>query len=267
MRVPHGITGRVAAASAVATVAVVLMAGPALAHVTVAADDPTRAADDSILTFRVPNEEDAAATVKVDIKFPTKDPMASVRPAAKAGWTITTKTVKFDPPIKTDDGTITEGVGEVTFTASNAAAGIQPGDFGAFQVLVGPLPDAPSVAFPTVQTYSNGKVSSWVEPVTDPENPPDNPTPVLTLAASSEAGSTEPSPSASPSATAAPAAAPDLSGYATDSEASTARTVGVLGLIVGLVGLVVAGIALVRTRRTASPPAPQEAPQETTTRT
>ncbi len=268
MRAMRGITGRAAAASAVATAAVVLMAGPALAHVTVAADDPTRAADDSILTFRVPNEEDAAATVKVDIKFPTKDPIASVKPAAKAGWTITTKTVTLDPPIKTDDGTITEGVGQVTFTANNPAAGIQPGDFGAFQVLVGPLPDAASVAFPTVQTYSNGKVSSWVEPVTDPENPPDNPTPVLTLAAAtSEAGSTEPSPGASPSATAAPAAAPDLSGYATDSEASTARTVGVLGLIVGLVGLVVAGIALVRTRRTASSPAPQEAPRETTTRT
>lgn len=259
MRVPHGITRRVAVASAAAGVAVVLLASPALAHVTVSADDPTRAAEDSILTFRVPNEEDAAATIKVDIKFPTKDPIASVMPAAKAGWTITTRTVTFDPPIKTDDGTITEGVGEVIYTASSAANGIQPGEFGAFQVLVGPLPDAASVAFPTAQTYSDGKVSSWVEPVLDPENPPENPTPVLALtAASSGARSTEPSATPSAPATAAPAAAPDLSGDATDSEASSARTLGVIGLVVGLVGLVLAGIALARTRATDSRPTPQE---------
>jgi hypothetical protein len=76
--------------------------------------------------------------------------------------------------------------------------------------------------------------------------------------------------SATPSATAAPAVAPDLSGYATDSEASTARTLGVIGLSVGLVALVLAGIALVRTRPAAAPPAPQAtatppAPQENPT--
>ena len=154
--------------------AVLALAAPASAHVTVAADDSTRAADDAILTFRVPNEEDKAVTVKVDIKFPTKNPIASVKPAPKPGWTITTKTVKFNPPIKTDDGTITDGVGEVIYTATSPANGIPVGGFEAFQILVGPLPDAATVAFPTVQTYSSGKVVRWIEPVTDPANPPEN---------------------------------------------------------------------------------------------
>ena len=249
---------RLTAASGVVIVGALLLAAPASAHVTIATDDSARGAADAILTFRVPNEEDAAVTTKIDIKFPTKNPIASVKPAPKPGWTVTTKTVTFAPPIKTDDGTITEGVGEVIYTAKGAANGIPVGGFDAFQILVGPLPDAPGVAFPTVQTYSNGKTSAWVEPVTDPANPPDNPAPVLALATA--AG--EPAAAASPTAGAAsssaapavaasqPAAAPDLSGFATSSEASTARTIGIVGVVVGVLGLLVAALALARARRT-----------------
>ncbi|HVN11140.1 MAG TPA: YcnI family protein [Kineosporiaceae bacterium] len=236
--------------------AVLLVALPASAHVTVSADDATRGAADAILTFRVPNEEDTAVTTKIDIKFPAKNPIASVKPAPKQGWTVATKTVTFNPPIKTDDGTITQGVGEVTYTATSTANGIPPGDFDSFQILVGPLPDAASVAFPTVQTYSDGKTAAWVQPVTDPGNPPDAPAPLLTLAAGGDAqASASPSSAATPAATAgtaAPAATPDLSGYATASDASTARTLGILGIVVGVVGLAVGGIALARSRRAPS---------------
>ena len=168
---------RAALVSGAAGLIVVLVALPASAHVTVSADDTTQGADDAILTFRVPNEQDAAVTTKIDIKFPTTNPIASVMPAPKPGWTVTTKTVKFATPIKTDDGTLTEGVGEVIYTANGNANGIPVGGFEAFQILVGPLPDAGSVAFPTVQTYSNGKTSSWVEPVTDPANSTGQPRP------------------------------------------------------------------------------------------
>jgi hypothetical protein len=43
------------------------------------------------------------------------------------GWTITTKPVKFDPPIKTDDGDITDGVGEIIYTAAPGSKGIPVG--------------------------------------------------------------------------------------------------------------------------------------------
>lgn len=258
MRAYPSITGRLAAASAVGAIVTLLLAAPAGAHVTVAADDSTKGAEDAILTFRVPNEEDNAVTVKLDIKFPSKDPIASVKPAPKTGWTITTKTVKFDPPIKTDDGTITEGVGEVIYTATSPANGIPVGGFEAFQLLVGPLPDAASVAFPTVQTYSNGKTSSWIEPVTDPENPPDNPTPILTLTAAEGAGTPAPSTPAAtpPAATPSPTASAPGTSASTTSGSSTAQTIAVIGLVVGLLGLIAAGVALARTRRPADQPAP-----------
>jgi len=245
------IARRAAISAGAALLTVFALAAPAWAHVTVASDDDSRGADDAILTFRVPNEEDNAVTVKVDIKFPSKNPIASVKPSPKPGWAITTKTVKFDPPIKTDDGTITEGVGEVIYTTS-PANGIPIGGFEAFQVLVGPLPDAAQVAFPTAQTYSNGKVVSWIEPVTDPSNPPENPTPILELAAASDSGSGDAtaSPSPAPSATAT-AASVDLSGYATTSKANAGLFFGLAGLVLGALGLAAGGVALARSRRKA----------------
>jgi uncharacterized protein len=240
---------RVAAVAALTGAGLFALALPADAHVTVAADDSARAAADSILTFRVPNEEDAT-TVKVDIKFPVKNPIASVRAAPKPGWTVTTKAVAFDPPIKTDDGTITSGVGEVIYTATGPVTGIPAGQFDSFQILVGPLPDVARLAFPTVETYANGKVQSWVEPITDPANLPESPAPVLTLTAA--AGNASPAALAS---TAAAAAAGTTAGttdtaYATKSDASTGRNLGIVGIVVGALGLLVGGFGLWRGRRT-----------------
>jgi uncharacterized protein YcnI len=229
------------------TVALLGVAVPASAHVTVAADDATKSADDATLTFRVPNERDDAVTMKLDITFPTRNPIASVKPEPKTGWTVTMKTVKFNPPIKTDDGTITSGVGEVVYTASSKAFGIPINQADAFAILVGPLPDTDSVAFPTVQTYSNGQVVSWVEPVTDPANPPENPAPVLTLAAPPSAASTEKS---SPSVAAAKA--PDLSAYATTAQADRARNLGIAGIVVGALGLLAGVFGITRGRRRTS---------------
>jgi uncharacterized protein YcnI len=242
---------RLAVATVVSAVAMFALAGPASAHVTVAADDSTKGAGDSILTFRVPNEQDGATTTKVDITFPVKDPIASVKPAAMPGWVVTTKSVKFSPPIKTDDGTITDGVGAVTYTAAPGTKGIPIGGFAAFQILVGPLPDANQVAFSAVQTYSNGKVSAWIEPVTDPANPPANPTPILTLHAATTASNTGSTgaggmPMASPSASAAPAVA--LSSYATRSAVDTAHTLALIGLFAGVLALVLGAIALAISR-------------------
>jgi periplasmic copper chaperone A len=238
---------RGSAAAVFTAVALLGLAVPATAHVTVAADDATKSADDATLTFRVPNERDDAVTMKLDITFPTKNPIASVKPEPKTGWTVTMKTVKFNPPIKTDDGTITSGVGEVVYTASSKAVGIPINQADSFQILVGPLPDTDSVAFPTVQTYSNGQVVSWVEPVTDPENPPENPAPVLTLAAPPSAASAEKS---LPSVAAAKA--PDLSAYATTSQADNARNLGIAGIVVGALGLLAGAFGITRGRRRTS---------------
>ena len=246
-------TTRALAVATLVGAALLVFALPADAHVTVGADDATRGAADSILTFRVPNEEDTAVTVKVTFSFPTKNPIPSVKASPKAGWTVTTRTVTFNPPIKTDDGTLTSGVGEVTYTAKTTADGIPVGQFESFQVLVGPLPDAAQVAFPTLQTYSDGKTVSWIQPVTDPANPPDNPAPVLQLSAAGATGSGTPAATTDPATAAggAPAGA-DLAGYATTSDADTGRTLGIVGVVLGVLGLATGALAVARTRR---PPA------------
>jgi hypothetical protein len=165
------------------------------------------------------------------------------------GWTISTKTVKFTPPIKTDDGDIADGVGEIIWTA-DAGKGIPVKNFGAFPVLVGPLPDADQVVFKAVQTYSDGTSTSWIEPVTDPENLPENPTPVLELKAAAD-GAAAPEPSASAGSGTAGAPALDLSRYATKSDVSTGRTLGLIGIVLGALGTLV-GIAGVSRARKAS---------------
>jgi len=247
------LTRRAGAAAAACVIGLLALAGPASAHVTVAADDATKGAGDAILTFRVPNEQDAATTTKLDIKFPVQNPIASVKPAAVPGWVVTTTTVKFTPPIKTDDGTITQGVGEVSYTAAPGNKGIPIGGFGAFPILVGPLPDANQVVFSVVQTYSNGKVTPWIQPVTDPANPPENPTPILALHAATSASASAGTMDMAPATVAAAPATAAPSSYATQSDVNTARTLGLAGLIAGVLGLVAGAIAIGRGRRAASP--------------
>lgn len=229
--------------AALSVVAIVGLAGPASAHVTVGADDPQQGASDSVLSFRVPNEEDAATTVKVAISFPKDAPLASVKPAPVPGWSVTTTPVTFNPPITTDDGTITSGVGQVVYTATSSTSGIPVGGFEDFQVLVGPLPEkATSLAFPAVQTYSNGKVVSWVQPVTDPNNPPDFPAPVLQLSPAMASAA----PSASPAM-----AAGSASSMASTSDVSGVRTLAVIALVVGVLGVLVGAGGVVLGRRRA----------------
>ena len=55
-----------------------------------------------------------------------------------AGWNVKITHVKLDPPVQTDDGPITEGVGRITWTAERPADGIPVGGFQDFglEVLV-----------------------------------------------------------------------------------------------------------------------------------
>ena len=66
--------------------------------------------------------------------------------------------------------------------AVDRAAGVGQDQFGAFTILVGTLPSNTSkVVFKAVQTYSDGTVTSWIEPVAKGAPEPEHPTPVLKL--------------------------------------------------------------------------------------
>ena len=194
---------RLALLTAAALAAMLAFAGAAFAHVTVTAPGATRGGSDQLITFRVPVEKEAD-TVGLTIALPTDTPIASVEIAPLAGWTHTEKTAKLAEPIKTDDGEITSAVSQISWKAS-AGNGLKPGEFGEFTIIAGQLPDAPSLTFKALQTYSDGSVVRWIEvaaPGSSAE--PENPAPVLTLAAapsgrSSSAASDDPAPAASSS--------------------------------------------------------------------
>ncbi len=176
--------GRVVSIFGLTVGLVLLGAGVASAHVTVAAPGVTVGASDAAITFRVPDESASASTVGFKVQLPTAHPIAGVLVAPLPGWTAKIITMKLAAPIKTDDGEITEVVSEVDWTA-DANSDIKPGFFGEFTIIGGKLPDGEStLTFKAVQTYSDKSVVAWIE-VAAPGSAtePEHPAPVLKLAA------------------------------------------------------------------------------------
>jgi uncharacterized protein len=173
-------------ATLAAFVALLALAGPASAHVTVTAPGAAPGGSDQEITFRVPVEENAA-TIGLTIQLPLRTPIASVLVAPMTGWTHTQKTTKLAKPITTDDGEITSAVSQITWTAAKGG-GLQPGEFGAFTIIAGQLPDASSLTFKALQTYGNGTVVKWIQ-VAAPgaKDEPEFPAPTLELRAATAA--------------------------------------------------------------------------------
>lgn len=169
-----------------ALAALLALAGPAFAHVTVHSTDATRGGY-ALLTFRVPTESDTASTTKLQVQVPTDTPITSVSVQPHPGWTFKTTTTKLAKPITSSHGAkITEVVSEITWTADSAASAIKPGEFDQFNVSAGPLPDVGELRFPAIQTYSDGRVVRWIEtPAPGSDAEPAHPAPTLTLAAAS----------------------------------------------------------------------------------
>jgi uncharacterized protein YcnI len=220
------------------------LAAPALAHVTVNPEQAVQG-DWEKLTFRVPNERDNAGTVKLEVTFPTDPPFASVSVKPHPGWKVDVAESKLEQPVKTGDFELDRAVTSITWTAERGVR-IEPGQFDEFEVSVGPLPELDSVMFPAVQTYDNGEVVKWEQPMGESGEEPEHPAPLLTLAAaeageSGHHGETEPAADAEPTDT--EPTEPAAASSATD---TTARTLGALGLGVGtlcLVVLVFTGVA------------------------
>ncbi|RLP92863.1 DUF1775 domain-containing protein [Micromonospora sp. BL4] len=224
--------------TAVAT-AVLGFAGPASAHVTVNPKEATQGGYARV-AFRVPNESDSASTTKLEVVLPENAPVGSVSTMPVPGWTVAVEKRKVDPPIEVHGSPITEAVSKLTWTATGDA-GVKPGQFQEFPVSMGPLPQVDSMIFKTLQTYSDGNVSRWIDEPTAGGEEPEHPAPVLTLTAAAASGSAAPS---------APAAAAAATTDDDDDEGEgVAVGLGVAGLVAGLAGLVLGGLAFVRTRR------------------
>ncbi len=239
---------RIAIALVTVAIVLVVMALPAAAHVTVSPSQATKGGF-ATLTFQVPNEQQKATTTKLQVKFPEDTPIADASVEAVAGWTIDVVKAKLGTPITTDEGdSLDERVDTITWTASGDAA-IRPGYFQQFRVSVG-LPDADSIVFPAIQTYSNGDEVDWVQTAAPGGEEPAHPAPVLTLVEGESAGG-------GATATTAPAATNNGSASAATTstvskdDVDNAKTLAIVALIVGIVGVLVGIGGFVMGRRRA----------------
>ncbi|MEU9435119.1 YcnI family protein [Streptomyces sp. NPDC048252] len=246
MSTTHPALRRAGLGTVLAAAAVLAAAGAASAHVTVHPESYAKGATDGVLSFRVPNEEDTASTTEVQVFLPTDHPVLGVLVRPQDGWTAKVTTTKLKTPVKTDDGTISEAVSEITWTGGKIGAG----QYQDFDVAFGQLPDdAAQLAFKTLQTYSDGKTVRWIEEAEAGADEPEDPAPVLKLTAAAADDSDGTSGAASKRTDGADGTeSGTVQVTAADAGDSTARGLGVAGLVVGVLGLAAAGFAVVRTR-------------------
>jgi uncharacterized protein YcnI len=232
---------RAAAVVVPAGAALALVAAPAAAHVTVSSPDAAPGGYGK-LVFRVPNETDNAATVKLQVALPADTPFVSVSTKPHPGWDVRVKEAKLPEPVEVGDLTLTDAVRTVTWTAQ-PGNGVDPGEFDEFELSVGPIADdATSLAFPTVQTYDDGEVVRWTQPTPESGAEPEHPAPVLDLTGAADAHSD----GGDATMPAASVESDDANSSADDDSDAVARTLAVGGLVVGVVAL---GSSLVRRRR------------------
>jgi uncharacterized protein YcnI len=228
---------RLAATGAVAATAVIVLSSPAFAHVSVQAEGTAAKGGYAVVDFKVPNERDNASTTKLEVNFPTDHPLASVMPEPMPGWKIEVTRSKLATPLELHGEQITEAVSKVTWTAATKDSGIQPGYFEKFPVSIGALPEnADELVFKAIQTYSNKEVVRWIEVPEDGAEEPEAPAPVLALSAASEDGhhgSTAAEEADAKTENAAATTEADTG----DSSDTTARVLGVVGIVVGALGV------------------------------
>jgi periplasmic copper chaperone A len=236
---------RIVLTATMAGAIVLALAAPAAAHVTV---DPSSAPKGSTvkLSFLVPNEEPTAKVTELQVAFPTppNTPIPTVDVESKPGWNVKVTSQKLAKPITTDDGTINEVVSLIDWKAKTPADGIAPEQFGEFTIDADGLPDNENeVVFKAIQTYSNGSVVKWIDPVTPGGPEAENPTPILQLT----------NPTGEATATTTPTTNAPASNrttiVATSTQDNSARALGIIAVVLGAIALILATAALMKKRR------------------
>ncbi|MEU8711054.1 MULTISPECIES: YcnI family protein [unclassified Streptomyces] len=229
---------RLAAVTAVAGTAVLAVSSPAFAHVSVQPEGTAAKGGYAVIDFKVPNERDNASTTKVEVTFPADHPLASVMPQPMAGWKIEVTKAKLAKPMEMHGEKISEAVTKVTWTAEDK--GVEPGYFQKFPLSVGALPEnTDELVFKAIQTYSNKEVVRWIEVQQKGQEEPENPAPTLALSAATDDHHAT---AAEDTAAKTETTASDDSG-ATGGSDTTARVLGVVGIVVGAAGVAYGALA------------------------
>lgn len=240
--------GRAAAIAATASVAAMLTAGVASAHVSANVyGEPAEQGGYTAITMRVPNESETAGTDKVTVHFDPEYQIARVRTKPVPGWTAKVTMAKLDKPVTTDDGAeLTEVVSAVTWTAAKGG-GIPAGEasYEEFSFSTGPLPEVEHLMLPADQHYTDGKTVKWDQEGEESERP----APVVELAPSS--GGHHGGGDKQASADAEEGGHSDEAAGESAPVDTTARWLGGIGLVVGALGVGFGAGAILRGRKKA----------------
>ncbi|WP_328926528.1 YcnI family protein [Streptomyces sp. NBC_00190] len=224
---------RVSFAAALAAGTVLVLSGPAFAHVGVQPGEATKGGYATI-NFKVPNERDNASTTQLEVNFPVDQPLTSVMPQDVPGWTVTVEKSKLDKPLTVHGKQINEAVTKVTWSGGK----IEPGKFQQFPLSVGKLPEnADQMVFKAIQTYDNNEVVRWIEETKEGAAEPQNPAPVLKLTAAT--GGDHHSDAKTDQAKNADKDAQHGHDEAAEKNSAdtTARVLGIAGIVIGLGGV------------------------------
>lgn len=232
-------TGRRLGVLAAATVSMFAAGtGPAAAHAEVIASDSRALAQNVTLSFVSEAESDASGIKELRIVLPKGIAPDTVElKEAPKGWKLAA----------TADG----------YTVGGTA--LAAGTDAEHSISVRQLPDAKSLAFKTVETYGDGKISRWIEVPGDGQQV-ENPAPVLELKeAAPGAEPIAPSPSPEPSTRTPSSPASTQGDDATSSASSEAGTKeedagrdGVVLTVVAIVAVLAAAAAIWWVRRSRS---------------
>ncbi|SDM58897.1 YcnI family copper-binding membrane protein [Streptomyces wuyuanensis] len=230
---------RLAVAGGVAASSVLLLCGPAVAHVSVQPQGEAAKGGYATVNFKVPNERDNASTVKLEVTVPADHPLSSVMPQPVPGWKAEVTKTRLAKPLSVHGKQITEAVSKITWTAAGGKIG--PGEFQQFPVSLGQLPEnTDELVFKALQTYDNKEVVRWIEEPQKGAAEPDHPAPVLALSAATgdhHGGAGDKSAADGKNA----AHTADHADGGTEAAASTtdtaARVLAVVGILVGAAGV------------------------------
>lgn len=199
------------------------------------------------LDVRVPGEQEGAYAYKVDMLVPPG--FTEIDTQNVPGWSIKEIVVKPATPIQTPEGPVDEEVSQIVWTGDRSKLGrLENGSFIQFPLSIAMPGDiaGQSLAFKTIQYYSNGKVIHWIGPPSA-----EYPAPTVNITAKGgviedvAGGEAGPTPGETPTgqgvavtpASTSSNAAASTPGGASKGLAITALVLGALGLIAGVGGL------------------------------
>jgi periplasmic copper chaperone A len=204
------------------------------------------------LDVRVPGEQAGAYAYKVDMLVPPG--FTEIDTQNVPGWSVREIMTKLATPIQTDEGPISEEVSQIVWSGDRTTLGrLENGQFIQFPLSIAMPGDiaGQSLAFKTIQYYSNGKVIHWIGPPSA-----EYPAPTINVTAKGgvvqevAGGEAGPVPGETPTGQSAAASSATPVGTVKTS-AGASKGLGIAALILGALGLIAGLAALALARRRA----------------